>query len=163
MDTHVDPQLDRGRLHRSRRDRIVFGVCGGLGEYFDLDPVLIRLAFVLISLVGGAGVLAYLILAVVLPEQDVSPEPGREGLRRNLESLKSDANEFAGDLRGGLGDDEGAARQRRGQQIGGLILLGLGLFFLANSLGWLAWWNWQQFWPVVLIVFGLAFLLRREG
>jgi phage shock protein C len=161
MDAHVDPHLDRGRLHRSRRDRVVFGVCAGLGEYFDLDPVLFRLAFVLISLAGGAGLLAYLVLAVVLPEEAAPTEPGREGLRRNLASLQANADEFVDDLRGDRGDAEGSARQRRAQQLGGLFLIGLGLLFLANSLGWLAWWSWQQFWPVVLIVLGLAFLLRR--
>jgi phage shock protein PspC (stress-responsive transcriptional regulator) len=162
MDTHVDPQLERGRLHRSRRDRVIFGVCGGLGEYFDLDPVLIRLAFVLISLVGGAGLLAYLVLAVVLPEQDASIEPGREELRQNLESLSVNTDELADDFRGGGGDEGDSARRVRGQQLGGLLLIGLGLLFFANSLGWLAWWNWGQLWPVALIVLGLAFLLRRS-
>ena len=147
----VDPQVGRGRLHRSRRDRVVFGVCAGLGEYFDLDPVLFRLAFVLISLAGGAGVLVYLVLALVLPEEGAPTEPGR-----------ANANEFAADFRGGRDDEEGFAGRVRGQQLGGLILIGLGLLFLANAFGWLAWWSWQQFWPVVLIVLGLAVLLRRE-
>jgi phage shock protein PspC (stress-responsive transcriptional regulator) len=74
------PPLDRrekppARLYRSRSDRMVGGVCGGLGHYFNLDPVWIRLAFVLLAL-GGAGVLAYLILWVVIPERPLTePEP----------------------------------------------------------------------------------------
>ncbi|HEV8635540.1 MAG TPA: PspC domain-containing protein, partial [Chloroflexota bacterium] len=55
-------------LHRSRRDRVVAGVCGGLGEYFGIDPTVVRLAFVAVALAGGASVLAYIILALLLPE-----------------------------------------------------------------------------------------------
>jgi phage shock protein C len=55
------------RLYRSRKQRIIGGVCGGLGEYFGLDPVLIRLAWVLFCLVWGAGLLLYLIAWIIIP------------------------------------------------------------------------------------------------
>jgi phage shock protein C len=55
------------RLYRSRRDRMIGGVCGGLGDYFDIDPTVVRLLFVFGTLLGGHGVLAYLILLVVVP------------------------------------------------------------------------------------------------
>jgi phage shock protein C len=55
------------RLYRSRLDRMIGGVCGGLGEYFDIDPTLIRLLFVFGTLLGGPGVIAYLVLLVVVP------------------------------------------------------------------------------------------------
>jgi phage shock protein PspC (stress-responsive transcriptional regulator) len=48
-------------------DRKVFGVCGGLGNYFDIDPTVIRLAFVISVLVFGTGLLLYIILAIVMP------------------------------------------------------------------------------------------------
>jgi phage shock protein C len=60
------------RLYRSRRDRKIFGVCGGIAEYFGIDSTLVRLVLVLLVLVGGGGVLAYFIAALVLhdnPEQ----------------------------------------------------------------------------------------------
>jgi phage shock protein PspC (stress-responsive transcriptional regulator) len=53
---------------------MVFGVCGGLADYLRLDPALVRLGFVLITFAGGAGVLMYLILAIVLPVED-APVP----------------------------------------------------------------------------------------
>ncbi|HLF28050.1 MAG TPA: PspC domain-containing protein [Anaerolineae bacterium] len=56
------------RLTRSKTDRRLAGVCGGLGEYFDVDPTLIRLVFVLALVFAGTGPLLYLILWVVLPE-----------------------------------------------------------------------------------------------
>jgi phage shock protein C len=64
----MNANVGRQRLHRSRRDRVVAGVCGGLGEYFGIDPTVVRLAFVAVALAGGASVLAYIILALLLPE-----------------------------------------------------------------------------------------------
>lgn len=58
------------KLYRSKTDRKIAGVCGGLGQYFDIDPTLIRVAFVLLALPGGLpGVLPYFILWVVIPEE----------------------------------------------------------------------------------------------
>jgi len=62
---------DIKRVYRSRLDRMVGGVCGGLGEYFEVDPTLIRLLFVLGALAGGPGVIAYLILLVIVPLEPV--------------------------------------------------------------------------------------------
>lgn len=55
------------RLYRSQVDRIIFGVCGGLGEYFNLDPVIFRVVFVVLALSAGSGVLIYIILAIITP------------------------------------------------------------------------------------------------
>jgi phage shock protein C len=101
----MESQMHERRLYRARRDRILFGVCAGLGEYFDVDPVLIRLVFVIISLAGGAGVLAYIILAIILPEENAADVAGREALRRNVASLQADAGQIASDMRSGLSGD----------------------------------------------------------
>ena len=57
------------RLMRSRTNRMLCGVCGGIGEYLNLDPTLVRLAWVLFSAMGGGGVLAYIIAAVIIPRE----------------------------------------------------------------------------------------------
>ncbi len=57
------------RLYRSRKERMVMGVCGGLGEYFKIDPTLVRLAFVIATLMGGPGLVAYVVLLIVVPEE----------------------------------------------------------------------------------------------
>ena len=57
------------KLYRSRVDRKIGGVCGGLGEYFGIDPTLVRLLFVLGLLGVGGTLLAYLILLIVIPEE----------------------------------------------------------------------------------------------
>ncbi len=57
------------KLHKSQVDKKLCGVCGGLAEYFNIDPTLVRLLWILVSLAGGAGLLAYIIAAIVMPEE----------------------------------------------------------------------------------------------
>ncbi len=86
------------RLYRSRDERKVAGVCGGLGEYFELDPVLFRLAFILLVFVGGAGVFGYAALWIMVPEKDGAGILEQRRLRRSLAERK-----IAG-ICGGLGE-----------------------------------------------------------
>ncbi len=69
------------RLYRSRTEKMIAGVCGGLGEYLGIDPTIVRIVWVLISLMAGVGVLLYLILWVVIPLElpagPGGPPPGR--------------------------------------------------------------------------------------
>jgi len=57
------------RLYRSRKDKVLGGVCGGIAEYFEIDPVLVRLLCVLVALLGGAGVIAYIIAWIIIPKR----------------------------------------------------------------------------------------------
>lgn len=59
------------RLYRSRTDRMIFGVCGGLGEYFGIDTTIFRALFVLFALFNGIGILLYLFLAIIIPNKPV--------------------------------------------------------------------------------------------
>ena len=61
------------RLYRSTYDRMLCGVCGGIAEYFQLDPTLVRLGWALFSILGGSGVLAYIIAAIIIPNGPVDP------------------------------------------------------------------------------------------
>lgn len=55
------------RLYRSDKDKVICGVCGGIAEYFDLDPTLVRLAWIILFALGGSGLIAYIIAAVIIP------------------------------------------------------------------------------------------------
>jgi len=55
------------RLYRSRDERMIWGICGGLGQYFDIDPTIVRVVWVLTLFLGGWGILAYIILRFVIP------------------------------------------------------------------------------------------------
>ena len=57
------------KIYLSKVDKKVSGVCGGIGEFFEVDSTLVRLAWVIFALAGGSGVLAYIIAAIVIPER----------------------------------------------------------------------------------------------
>jgi phage shock protein PspC (stress-responsive transcriptional regulator) len=87
------------RLYRSRDDRMIAGVAGGVAEYFDLDPSLVRIAWALLALVGGFGVLLYIVMAIVVPDEGVGaalldarpvPAPHRPPPRQGLSKARPD-------------------------------------------------------------------------
>jgi len=59
------------RLYRSRDNKMLAGVCGGIAEYFNIDPTIVRIIMVLISLGGGTGILIYVALAIIMPERPI--------------------------------------------------------------------------------------------
>lgn len=59
------------RLYRSRKDRMIAGVCAGIAEYFDIDPTIVRLFWIFTVLLGGSGILAYIICAIVIPNGEI--------------------------------------------------------------------------------------------
>lgn len=59
------------RLYRSKNEKKIAGVCGGMAEYFNIDPTIIRLAWVIFGLTFGTGILAYIICAFVIPEKNI--------------------------------------------------------------------------------------------
>lgn len=71
--------METKKLYRSRTDQMIGGVCGGLADYFNMDPTVIRLLFVLLAVLAGHGVLIYLILWLVIPPAPVLTPPGSQG------------------------------------------------------------------------------------
>jgi phage shock protein PspC (stress-responsive transcriptional regulator) len=63
--------MEEKRVYRSRTDRVLGGVCSGLGKYLGLDPVLLRVLWAIAFFVGGAGLLAYIIAWIIIPEEPV--------------------------------------------------------------------------------------------
>lgn len=55
------------KLYKSNNNKMIDGVCGGIAEYFDIDPTVVRLAWVLFCTLGGSGVVAYIIAAIIIP------------------------------------------------------------------------------------------------
>lgn len=64
--------MNNKRLVRKNDDRILFGVASGLADYFGVDPVIIRLLFVLLTLIGAHGILIYLVLLIIMPEEGIA-------------------------------------------------------------------------------------------
>lgn len=57
------------RLYRSNNNKVILGICGGIGEYLNVDPVVVRLLWVIFCCMGGSGVLAYIVAAIIVPER----------------------------------------------------------------------------------------------
>src|SRR5690348_8640268 len=101
QDGHVDQYPQHRQLARSETDRRIAGVCGGIAEYFDIDPTIVRIIFVLAALLGGPGLLIYLVLWIVLPKG--SPRPagaprpgsGREMFGRSNSGVRIAEERFA--------------------------------------------------------------------
>ncbi|MFC2083315.1 PspC domain-containing protein [Candidatus Bipolaricaulota bacterium] len=147
------------KLYRSATDSMLGGVCGGLGAYFDFDPNLIRLIFVVVAIVPGIGIPAYLALWLLVPEESRSERETSLG-----ERIREGADEIADRARS-LGDD---LRHKSGSSVPatslavGLVLIVVGIGFLLRNLGF-TWMNWVAriwVWPSLLIVVGLVFLWR---
>jgi phage shock protein PspC (stress-responsive transcriptional regulator)/predicted membrane protein len=79
----TETQTPVKELHRSSDDRIIAGVAGGLGRYFDISPTFFRIGFVILTLVGGAGILLYVAAALVIPEEGRTDSIVSEALRRH--------------------------------------------------------------------------------
>lgn len=158
------------RLYRSRTDSMIGGVCGGLAPYFDVDPVIVRIAFVVIAMIEGVGVVAYVIMWLVVP---LEPAEGAEApAAASEETVKTGAKEMAHKAKQvgeGIGQAAGRVAERAGTEpdrsalVGGIVLVAIGLFFLARNLGVpvFTWMRPHLIWPAILIVLGIVLLLRR--
>jgi phage shock protein C len=98
-------QPERARLHRSRQQRLLFGVCGGLAEYFGVDPTIVRVAFVVAALIpplGALSLVGYALLAVIVPTEGAEHLPGREALGGNLAALRTEVDDLADKVSAGV-------------------------------------------------------------
>ena len=135
------------KLFRSRDDRMLGGVCGGLAEFLGIDATLIRLAFFLLLFGGGVGFWVYVVMWVIIPERGVE-----------------NAGDFGDRIRG-VGDDFVTAVNRphpkSGLIIGGGLII-LGAVWLLEALGipWLWWMDFDILWPALLILAGLILIFR---
>lgn len=138
------------RLYRSRTDRMLGGVCGGLGDFLGLDPTWIRLAFFLLVFGGGVGFWVYILMWMLIPEQD-----------------KAISSDFGARFRV-VGDDFAKAMNqphpKSGLIIGGGLMI-MGVVWLLEALGipWLWWFDFDILWPGLLIIAGIVLLLRWKG
>lgn len=89
----VSPEPEDGprRLVRSSENKMLLGVCGGLGDYFDIDPTLVRVIFAVGLLAGGSTILVYVVLTIVMPAPDMADAHPREAARGTLDEAASEA------------------------------------------------------------------------
>jgi phage shock protein C len=137
------------KLYRSRKDKMIAGVSGGLADYFDVDVVLFRLMFVLLVLFGGGGVLAYVIIWIVAPLEPLIAVYNNDGQPINPNPQPDTA----------VPEKEkqvGNSAASNASLFAGIALIVIGLLFLANRL--LPWFRFEEFWPLLLIIGGVLIL-----
>lgn len=143
-------------LYRSETNRVIAGVAGGLGEYFNLDATIIRILFVLLTVFGGSGLVIYIVLWLIIPEKNSRPKDSKDAIRDNIEDMKETTQSFAHSIRTG-GDNKDNSRFWWA-----IIIIVLGFLFLLNNYGLLEPIDFEKLWPLALIIFGLAILLKKS-
>jgi phage shock protein C len=173
--------MEPKRLYRSLTDRKIAGVAGGLAEYFDTDPLILRLAFVVLSLAGGGGVLIYFILWIVTPEKPVSfeqfhtssqasasqtgtpPDPGTASQAdpfKAQDPFKTQDPFRTAEPPKSSGADpfSNIVEKQKGSLVGGLVLITLGILFLVNQIVPNV--DFGDLWPVLIVVIGAGLLIN---
>lgn len=148
------------KLYRSSDERILAGVAGGIGRYFNVDPLFIRLIFVLLALVQGLGILLYVIFIFIIPKEggkyldaELAGKKIKEFAQEAEEKTKQAAEEI---------EKQGRSWTRDRKRVIGLVILLVGLLALLNEVVSVRWFRWDIFWRVALIVVGFYLLVKTD-
>lgn len=136
------PTHMKKKLYRSSRGKILAGVCTGLGEYFDIDPVLIRALFIVALLSSGVGIILYIVLWIIMPKEETTSSA-------ESSSEPSEQSEL---------NDVFFSEKHKGTVVTGLVLVGLGTFFLIREL--FPMFSFKYMLPIVLIAIGAIIILN---
>lgn len=142
------------RLERSTTNRQWAGVCGGLADYFQIDPTLVRAFFVLATIfTGGVFLLVYLVLIFAMPLPSRGVTPAADATASSGEAAPPYAAPATAD---------DAQRAERRREAAGWLLIALGAVFLLANVGILRGVQWNYIWPLALIALGVYIVLQRS-
>lgn len=148
------------KLYRSTERRMIAGVCGGIAEYFDIDPVLVRIVFLLLCLMAGSGVFFYVFCWIIIPKQG-QENRNQEKVRNFADELRERAMGFTGSSRvsGGL------KRKKQGTPRGniiGIFLVFFGFILLFDKVSSFSFLRWDLFWMAVIILIGFYLIFKKR-
>jgi phage shock protein PspC (stress-responsive transcriptional regulator) len=150
--------MESRKLYRSRSNRVFGGVAGGLADYFNIDPLVVRILFVVLTLVGGGGLILYIAMWIFVPEETFFSYENKganqnQGFTMNTENIQDE-----GQSRPAENQWEKAPRpNNQGNLIGGLILITIGGIFLLER--FIPRIDFGDLWPIILIIVGIAVLI----
>jgi len=150
----------QNRIFRVRQGAMIAGVCAGLGLYLGIDPTWVRIFFILLAFAGnGIGALIYLLLWIILPLEDQKQDSTfSDTVHTRSQEISDHARQMGQEFRDMVHQPD----PRTGVVIGAALIL-MGVFYLLQNLNlsWLRWFNFDLLWPVLLIIGGIALLVRR--
>lgn len=152
------------RLYKSRKDKMIAGVCGGLAEYFDVDPVLVRILFVVFTFIGGFALIGYIVGMIIMP----FPVTETSASTSTAQSPPPPAAEASQPQPAPPAAAAPAPKSKStGALIFGIILVVIGAFFLMRNVPFLRDYYWWFRWhfsdflvPGIFIIFGIALLVH---
>ncbi len=145
METKKAGKKMEKRLYRARTEKIIAGIAAGLGKYLDIDPILIRIVIVLITIFHGVGFIIYVALWIIIPEEPI------DNLYTPAEEIKTGDTDFKEYTSESVTENDSSSK---GRIIVGIILIGLGLVFLLEK--FLPFFDFDLFLAIVFIVLGIA-------
>ena len=150
------------KLYRSRKDRMLFGVCGGLGKYLGVDSTIIRIIFVLLGFCGF-GIVAYLVMAVIVPMEESQKTTPQGIVEENVTEIKETATKLGNNIQAtfstkGKESEDAQKAQLRSVSALGIILIAIGIICLLSVFHWLDFFDWWGGIGAVALI-GLGILL----
>ncbi len=155
----------REGISRSRQNKIFGGVAAGLGQYLTIDPIVIRVLFVVSVLFSGIGILLYVIMWIVIPEEKFVFENTFDSSSQNSSDQNSETTTSTN-----VGSDSNndninftfhQEKKNNGKVIFGIILIIIGMFFLGVE--FFSFLNFADLLPVILIGFGITLLWKSKN
>lgn len=133
---------------------MIFGLCGGLGKYFNIDSTVVRIIFVLLTMPGGVGLFVYLVLSVITPLEAGAETSPKEEVKDFAKKVKKEAKVVAEEIK--KDKKHGGFRV-----IIGAIIVVAGIFFMIQQ--FFPFFHMGMFiWPVIAIIFGI-YLVTKES
>ena len=148
------------RITKSKTDKVIDGVCGGIAEYFGIDSVIVRLIFVVLVFLNGIGLLLYIILVIIMPKAEQIDQPQKETIQENVQEIGERVKEAGEGLGHAFSKNIEEKHSKRARWFG-IILILLGIFFLLENLHLIPWVNKDLFWPIIIILVGVWLLIKR--
>jgi len=153
------------KLYRSTLDKMIGGVAGGLAEYFDIDSTLVRVLFIVVVFLGGGGIIAYIILWIVvpqkpyeLPKSPFTQPPPESGSSSNFSDAENKSDSFSMSN----GSVAGSMTKSSNKQLWvAIILMVIGSLLLLDNI--FPRFDFDHFWPVLLIAIGIGLLLKAKN
>ncbi len=145
-----------GRLERSRTNRVISGVCGGIAEYLDIDATFVRVVMVILAFPFGVGILIYFVLLFLMPNPGEATPFVRSAATDQTTAVDPANPVTLAAPR--VADPMVVERRRNGI---GLLLVAVGVVFLLGNVGAFRFVDWRYVWPLVLIALGVYLVAQR--